>query len=158
VSFSDTCPTAKSIRGLIEKYILEIYESDGVTLKPFSSWPGYYTLPNASRIPAVFVVGKAQVPSTWNIVGIECTISEVPKDGGRIPLRGQVGGIEIWKAQFVNYGNSEGTTFPLDMLTIQRRMKRLFRTVSLEHNDRSEVAFEALTALIRRSIFNPRLP
>lgn len=153
---NDICPTAKSFRDLIENVILEIYEND--VLKPYTDWPGYYTLPTATIIPAVYVVGKAQVPSTWKVTGIETIISEVPTVGNPILMRGQTGTVEAWKVQFINYGNAEGTTFPLDMLTIQRRMVRLFRTVSLEHTDRSEIAFEALTARIRRSHFNTRLP
>lgn len=158
MSFSDTCPSGLDVRNLIENVILQLYEVDGVTLKTYTNWPGYYTLPSAVRIPAVFVVGKNQVPSAWNPTGIECTISEVPKVDRTIPMRGQVGAVEVWKVQFTNYGNGEGTTFPLDMLTIQRRMVRLFRTVSLEHSDRSDLTFEALTARIRRSTFNSRLP
>jgi hypothetical protein len=153
----ESCPPVTDLRTCIEKYILNIYESDGVTLKTYTEWPGYYTLPDTSRIPAVYVVGARMVPSNWNITGIECVIEDVPQ----ITTPGSVGSIlsfEEWSVRFTNYGTVEGTVMPINMLGISRRMARTFPTDQVSYMARTEATFEALTARIRGAVLNPPIP
>jgi hypothetical protein len=89
MTISTACPSVLSLRTTIERYILDLYLADGVTLRPEADWPGYYSLPAGSRIPAVYVVGAAMVPSDWAVTGIECTLTDVPE----IASPGSVGAI-----------------------------------------------------------------
>ena len=76
MTISTAYPRVTELRTTLERHILDIFEADGSTLKPYTSWPGYYTLSDASRVPAVYVIGAAMVPSNWVITGVECTIED----------------------------------------------------------------------------------
>ena len=151
------CPPVTALRSTLERYILDLFEADGSTLKPYTQWPGYYTLPDNTRIPAVFVVGKNMVPSNWNITGIECTIGDVPE----IPQTSSVGcviSMETWQVRFTNYGAAEGTTMPISMLDIRRRIARAFPRDRATYMQRTEATFEALTVSILGPTINPPIP
>lgn len=157
MTISTACPSVKSLRDTLERYILDLFEGDGSTLKPYTTWPGYYTLPNNSRVPAVYVVGAAMVPSTWAITGIECTIEDVPE----IASPGSMSGLlshEVWSARFTNYGTREGTQMPVSMLDIRRRLARTFPRDEATYMARTEATYEALTARIRGTVLNPPIP
>lgn len=157
MTITTCCPSVKSLRDSLEHHILDLFEADGTTLKPYTAWPGYYTLPNNTHIPAVYVVGAAMVPSTWAITGIECTIEDVPT----IVSPGSVGAIlsfESWFVRFTNYGTREGTRMPVSMLDISRRMSRAFPRDQTTYMARTEVTYEALTARIRGAVLNPPIP
>lgn len=151
------CPSAKRFRDLIENYVLCIYESDGTTLRPQNTWPGYYTRPQGAPIPCVFVEGKHRVPENWNPHGVECIIQEVPV---AIKSRG-VGvsiAVEVWEIRFTNYGAVEGTQMPDTLQIIQRRMCDLFGASTLSYKPRSAATFEVLIARIRATTIRPPLP
>ena len=157
MTISTACPPVTNLRRTLELYILDLYGSDGTTLKPYTSWPGYYTLPTGVRTPAVYVVGAAMVPSAWNITGIECVLEDVPE----ITSPGGVGSIvsfETWRVRFTNYGTKEGTTMPVSMLDIARRMSRAFPREQVTYMPRTEATYEALTARIRGAVLNPPIP
>ena len=125
MTISTACPQVRDIRTTIERYILNLYESDGTTLRPEVDWPGYYSLPNGTRTPAVYVVGAYMVPSDWVVTGIECTISDMPE----ITSPGSVGTIvsfERWPIRFTNYGTQKGTRMSTTLLDISRRLARVF--------------------------------
>lgn len=157
MTISTAFPPAKELRRSLELHILDLYESDGSTLKAYSNWPGYYTLPDRSRVPAVYVIGASMVPSNWGITGIECVIEDVPE----ITSPGSYSGVlsvESWNVRFTNYGTKEGTRMPLSMLDIRRRLARTFPRDQVTYMARTEVTFEALTARIRGTVLNPPIP
>lgn len=154
---STACPSVKSLRSTLERYILDLFEGDGSTLKPYTAWPGYYTLPNGTHTPAVYVVGAAMVPSNWAITGIEMTIEDVPE----ITCPGSVGALvsfESWNVRFTNYGTKEGTRMPISMLDISRRLARAFPRDQVTYMARTEATYEAATARIRGAVLNPPIP
>lgn len=157
MTISTNWPPVTLLRSTIEKYILDLYKADG-TLKPYTQWPGYYTLPNNNRRPAVYVVGAQMVPSNWKITGIECTIQDVPED---ITSPGSVNGVisfERWLVRFTNYGTKAGTKMPVSMLDIRRRLARAFPRDQTTYMPRTEATFEALTARILGAVQNPPIP
>jgi len=157
VTISTQCPPVTALRRTLELHILDLYESDGTTLKAYTAWPGYYTLPDTSRVPAVYVTGASMVPSNWAITGIECVIEDVPE----ITSPGSVGGVisfESWSVRFTNYGTKEGTRMPASLLAIARRLSRAFPRDQVTYLARTEATFESLTARIRGAVLNPPIP
>jgi hypothetical protein len=157
MTISTHCPPVTALRSTLERHILDLFEADGTTLKPDTAWPGYYTLPDTSRVPAVYVVGAAMVPSNWAITGIECTIEDVPE----IVSPGSVGAVlsfETWTVRFTNYGTKEGTRMPTSLLDISRRLARAFPRDQVTYMARTEATFEAATARIRGAVLNPPIP
>lgn len=157
MTISTQCPPVVELRRTLERHILDIFEADGSTLKAYTAWPGYYTLPDATRLPAVYVVGASMVPSNWAITGIECTIENVPE----ITSPGSVGGVisfETWLTRFTNYGTKEGTVMPVSLLDISRRLARAFPKDQVTYMARTEVTFESLIARIRGAVLNPPIP
>lgn len=151
-------PCAAHLRKSIELYILDIYEADGTTLKAFTQWPGYYTLPDKSKIPAVYVVGASMVPSNWIVTGIECTIDDVPEDIKNPGSLGAVVSFERWPVRFTNYGTKQGTHMPLSMLDIRRRVACAFPFDRAIYMARTEVTYEALTVSVLGPILSPPIP
>lgn len=150
-------PPVTHLRNCIERYILDLYEANGDTLKPQSEWPGTYSLPDGSKIPAVYVVGPTMVPSNWNIEGIETTIEAVPE----ITSPGSVGCVisyEVWSVRFTNYGVQQGTKMPITMLDISRRLARAFPRDRVTYMARTEATLEAATARIKGAVINPPIP
>ena len=157
MTVSTACPQVRDVRTTIERYILNLYESDGTTLRPEADWPGYYSLPNGTRIPAVYVVGAYMVPSDWVVTGIECTISDMPE----ITSPGSVGAIvsfERWPIRFTNYGTRKGTRMPTTLLDISRRLARVFPRDRVTPTPRTEATYEALTVSILGPVLNPPIP
>jgi len=150
-------PTIRDLRTTIELHILDLFESDRVTLKDSSEWPGYYTLPNTDKVPAVFVAGQDMVPSDWETNGIECVIEDVPE----ITVPGSFGGVvtyETWSVRFTNYGSSQGTRMTSSLREISRRLIRAFPRDQVTYMARTEATFEALTARIKGAVLNPPNP
>lgn len=157
MSATTTFPPVTRIRDCIERYILNLYEADGVTLKPQAQWPGTYSLPDGSKAPAVYVTGPSMVPSNWTIEGIETTIEAVPE----ITSPGSVGCIisyEVWSIRFTNYGTKEGTQMPATLLDISRRFARAFPRDQFTYMARTEATYEAATARIMGAVLNPPIP
>lgn len=157
MTISTGYPAVTLLRSNLEHYILDLYEVDGVTLKSQTVWPGYYTLPDRSRIPAVYVTGASMVPPNWTITGIECVIEDVPEITSPGSYSGIVS-IESWNVRFTNYGTKKGTSMPVSMLDIRRRLARTFPLDQVTYMARTEVTFEALTARIRGAVLNPPIP
>ena len=157
MTISTQCPPVTALRRTLELHILDLFESDGTTLKAYTAWPGFYTLPDTSRVPAVYVTGASMVPSNWAVTGIECVIEDVPE----ITSPGSMSGVlsfETWNVRFTNYGTKEGTRMPVSLLDISRRLARAFPRDQVTYMARTEVTFEALTARIRGAVLNPPIP
>lgn len=157
MAISTTCPSPRDLRRTIERHILDIFEADGSTLKSEANWPGVYTLPNKTRIPAVYVVGEDMVPSSWNITGIECTIDDPPEVSSPGSMSGVVT-FETWRVRFTNYGKREGTQMAVSMRDIVRRLIRAFPNASIVTLPRKETIFEAVTARITEPSIHPPIP
>ena len=157
MTVSTACPQVRDVRTTIERYILNLYKSDRTTLRPEADWPGYYSLPNGTRIPAVYVVGVYMVPSDWVVTGIECTISDMPE----ITSPGSVGAVvsfERWPIRFTNYGTQKGTRMATTLLDISRRLARVFPRDRATPTPRTEATYEALTVSILGPVLNPPIP
>lgn len=157
MSSSTLCPPIVWLRQTIEKHILDLYESDGVTLKSDTEWPGYYTLPTGAKTPAVFVTATESVPSSWRIAGIECVIEGVP-DIKALTLQSGIVSLETWNVRFTNYGTNDGTIMPVSLLDIRRRLARAFPRDQVTYMTRTEVTYESLTARISGAVLNPPIP
>lgn len=157
MTYSTVFPLVTGVRTTIETYVLDLYESDGTTLKPLEAWPGYYSLPNGTRIPATFVTGAHMVPSNWTVTGIECTIDDVPEIVDQGTSSGLVQ-IEYWNVRFTNYGINKGTKMSTSMLDIRRRLARVFPNDRVVYMARTEATFEAITARISGAVLNPPIP
>lgn len=158
MTISTLYPPVTWLRQTIERHILNLYEADGTTLRPKTQWPGKYVLPTGVSIPAVYVVGAAMVPSSWRIEGIECTLDDVPFE---IESPGSAGGLvqfERWGVRFTNYGTKEGTSMPVSMLDIRRRLARAFPRDRATYMPRTESTYEAITAQISGAVLNPPIP
>jgi hypothetical protein len=103
MTISTAYPPVTLLRSNLERYVLDLFEANGSTLKAYTAWPGYYTLPDRSRIPAVYVTGASMVPSNWTITGIECVIEDVPTITSPGSYSGVIS-IESWNVRFTNYG------------------------------------------------------
>lgn len=150
-------PSALELRRTLERHVLELYESDGVTLRSSTTWPGTYTLPNGTKIPAVFVAGEAMVPSNWAISGIEMIIEDEPECGGPVTASGLVS-IETWTVRFTNYGVREGTRMATSLLDLRRRVARAFPGDSITPMPRTEATFAAFTARLRVATLTSPIP
>jgi hypothetical protein len=158
MTVSTACPPLLWLRRTIETHILDLFEADGTTLKALSAWPGYYLLPNATKIPAVYVVGEDMVPSSWKVVGIETTIDDVPVDIIDLRTQGALAQVEVWAVRFTNYGATEGVTMPSTLRDIRRRLARAFPRDQATYMPRTEATFEAITARISGAVLNPPIP
>lgn len=145
-------PTAV-IRRSIEAHVLDLYDAGG-NLRPEADWPGVYTLPNGTRIPAVFVIGQRMVPSKWKIEGIETTINDLPT----YRSSGGATSVEEWTVQFVNYGNRSGTEMAQSLRAISQKLARAFPQDRTSSQPRTEATHEAITAYIRGTFVNPLIP
>ena len=157
MTISTQCPQVTDLRRTLERHILDLYEADSTTLKAYTAWPGFYTLPDATRIPAVYVVGESMVPSNWDITGIELTIEDVPE----IVSPGSVGSVislERWNIRFTNYGTKEGTRMATSMLDIRRRLARAFPRDPMTYMARTEATFESITGSILGPTLSPPIP
>lgn len=151
-------PSILDLRSTLERYILELREADGTTLRPEATWPGFYTLPNNARVPAVYVVGESMVPSTWQVTGIETTIEDVPEIVTPNSTSSGLVSYERWNVRFTNFGAAQGTTMPTTLLDIRRRLARAFPRDQVTYMPRTEASFEAITARISGAVLNPPLP
>lgn len=152
------CPSVLDLRRTIERHILDLYEADGTTLRSQIAWPGYYLLPDNTRTPAVFVTGKSMVPSSWKVVGIECTINDVPEDIIDMGTMSGLVQLERWLVRFTNYGTTEGTEMAMSMLDLRRRLAHTFPRDQAIYLARTEATYEALTVRIGGTVLNPPIP
>ncbi len=156
MTISTACPPVIWLRQTLEVHILGIRNPD-LTLRPSTTWPGRYELPDGSQIPATYVVGADMVPSEWNINGIEMTIEDVPEIENPGSMCGVVS-YERWQVRFTNYGWEESTTMALSTRDVARRLARAFPRDQVTYMPRTEATFERLSARILGPYINPPIP
>ena len=137
-------PTATLLRDPIEALILKIRDPNTGEYKPAAEWVGTYTLPNGSKIPAVFVSGAKQVPSDWTVEGIECVIQDVPSVAPIPQTLNGVIQVQTWRVRFTNYGLQENTVFPNTLKDIAFQMGRLYSAGRQEYQSRTSATYENL--------------
>jgi hypothetical protein len=98
---------------------------------------GTYTLPNASTLPAVYVVGRQSVPKEWKVKGLEVTMREFPELAPRSPLGGTVKVNQLWEVVLVQYTpNSNTLALAMD------RMVRRFPDATPRYFPGDDIAYE----------------
>lgn len=104
---------------------------------------GTYTLPNASTLPAVYVVGRQSVPKEWKVKGLEVTMREFPELAPRSPLGGTVKVTQVWEVVLVQYTpNSNTLALAMD------RMVRRFPDATPRYFPGDDIAYERCRFLI----------
>jgi hypothetical protein len=104
---------------------------------------GTYTLPNASTLPAVYVVGRQSVPKEWKVKGLEVTMREFPELAPRSPLGGTVKVTQVWEVVLVQYTpNSNTLALAMD------RMVRRFPDATPRFFPGDDIAYERCRFLI----------
>lgn len=112
---------------------------------------GQYVLPDGSRRPAVFVVGRAQVPSTFKAEGVELILQDSP----RITERPCIGPIMLtleWEGRLTAWDVRQ------NLIEHQRLLMRAFgSSISLERTTRTDITFEQVTFRLRDDVQYTRL-
>ena len=96
---------------------------------------GTYTLPNASTLPAVYVVGRQSVPSEWKVKGLEVTIEEFPSVSPRAMV-GKVQNNKQWAVVLVDY-----TTNSSALSQAAERMARRFPDAQFSFRPETDVVY-----------------
>jgi hypothetical protein len=96
---------------------------------------GTYTLPNASTLPAVYVVGRQSVPKEWKVKGLEVSIEEFPLINSRAMV-GNVRNRQQWTVMLVDY--TPGST-ALDAAA--RRMARRFPDAQFTFSPEGDITY-----------------
>ena len=104
---------------------------------------GFYTLPDGSTSPALWVRGSQQVPKDWTITGTECVIDEVP-EARNIPTMSKAVVLNLfWTVTLTSYD----TNVTLDKLRLL-----LFQTFpdmdTAVHTAQTDISFESLKITI----------
>lgn len=66
---------------------------------------GFYTLPDSSTVPALWVDGRSGVPKGWKVQGMEASIRQYPTRRSR-PLMGMVEMRKAWELVLSQYDPS----------------------------------------------------
>jgi hypothetical protein len=111
---------------------------------------GSYTLPNGTKIPAIYVTGRQGVPSEWKVEGLEVTMREFPDPRPRSPLNGAVKINQLWEIILVQYTPSLGT-LPVAM----DRMIRRFPDSTPRYFPGDDVAYERCRFVVPDMILRP---
>jgi len=96
---------------------------------------GTYTLPDASTLPAVYVVGRQSVPSEWKVKGLEVTIEEFPSVSPRAMV-GKVRNNKQWAVVLVDY-----TTNSSALSQAAERMARRFPDAQFSFRPEIDVVY-----------------
>ena len=96
---------------------------------------GTYTLPDASTLPAVYVVGRQSVPSEWKVKGLEVTIEEFPSVSPRAMV-GKVQNNKQWAVVIVDY-----TTNSSALSQAAERMARRFPDAQFSFRPETDVVY-----------------
>ena len=104
---------------------------------------GTYTLPNASTLPAVYVVGRQSVPKEWKVKGLEVTMREFPELAPRSPLGGTVKVTQVWEVALVQYTPNNNT-----LALAMDRMVRRFPDATPRFFPGDDIAYERCRFLI----------
>jgi hypothetical protein len=104
---------------------------------------GTYTLPNASQIPAIYVVGVQSVPAEWKAFGMEVSIRQFPE---RLPtpMVGTVKVTQLWEVILTQYTTAESKVSD----AIDRIVRR-FPDATLRYFPGDDIAYERCRVIIK---------
>lgn len=112
---------------------------------------GQYILPDGSRRPAVFVVGRAQVPATYKPEGVELTLQDSPRLS-ELPCIGPAMIVNEWEGRLVAWDIRQ------NLYQHQNLLLRAFgSSISLEHTARTDITYETVTFRLRDQVQYKRL-
>jgi hypothetical protein len=103
---------------------------------------GSYTLPDGTKIPAIYVQGRQSVPSEWKVEGLEVTMKEFPE---LLPKAG-VGIADVlqqWEVVLMQY-----TTTSRDLALAMDRMTRRFPDATFRYTPGGDIAYERCRIII----------
>ena len=103
---------------------------------------GTYSLPDGTKIPAIYVVGQNGVPPEWKVDGLEVTMRQYPE---LLPTAG-VGIVDVlqqWEVVIVQY-NPDGKQIAQAM----DRMVRRFPDATFRYTPGDDVAYERCRVII----------
>lgn len=96
---------------------------------------GEYVLPNGTKVPAVYVVGRQGVPPEWKVEGLEVSIQEFP----RLNPRAGVGTFQQrkeWMVMMVDYDtNSKNLSLAME------RICRRFPDARVSFSPETDIAY-----------------
>lgn len=111
---------------------------------------GEYTLPNGTKIPAVYVVGQQGVPSEWKVEGLEVTMRQFPELIPRAPLGGTVKINQLWEVVLMEYTpSSDSLALAMD------RIVRRFPDATPRYFPGNDVAYERCRFTIPDLVLRP---
>lgn len=111
---------------------------------------GEYTLPNGTKIPAVYVVGQQGVPSEWKVEGLEVTMRQFPEFIPRAPLGGTVKINQLWEVVLMEYTpSSDSLALAMD------RIVRRFPDATPRYFPGNDVAYERCRFTIPDLVLRP---
>jgi hypothetical protein len=111
---------------------------------------GTYTLPDSTKIPAVYVVGQQGVPSEWKAEGLELTMRQFPELAPGAPLGGTVKVNQLWEVILMQYTPSSNT-----LALAMDRIIRRFPDATPRYFPGNDVAYERCRFVIPDLILRP---
>jgi ribonucleotide monophosphatase NagD (HAD superfamily) len=96
---------------------------------------GSYTLPDGTKIPAIYVVGRNSVPTEWKVEGLEVAIQEFPRINPR-PGVGTFQQRKEWTVVLVDYNTASNK---LGMAA--ERISRRFPDARFSFMPESDIAY-----------------
>ena len=96
---------------------------------------GTYVLPDATKVPAVYVVGRQGVPSEWQVQGLEVTMEEFPRLSPR-PGVGMFQQRKEWAVTIVNYDTASSK-----LVEAAERISRRFPDARLSPTPETDIVY-----------------
>jgi hypothetical protein len=96
---------------------------------------GSYVLPDATKIPAIYVTGRQGVPSEWKVEGLEVTMEEFPRLSPR-PGVGTFQKRKEWVVVLVNYDTSSAK-----LTEAVERMSRRFPDARMSPTPETDIVY-----------------
>lgn len=122
--------------------ILQLRDAINTLLSASPNLIGKYVLPDASEIPAIYVVGQKSVPSEWKVKGLEVTMRQYPEALPRAGV-GIVPTLQQWEVMMVQY-NPDGK----EIASAMDRMARRFPDAAFRFTPGDDVAYERCRIVI----------
>lgn len=111
---------------------------------------GTYTLPDGTKISAVYVVGQQGVPAEWKAEGLELTMRQFPEPTPRSSLSGTVKVNQLWEVILMQYTPASNT-----LALAMDRIIRRFPDSTPRYFPGNDVAYERCRFVIPDLILRP---
>lgn len=111
---------------------------------------GEYILPDATEVPAVYVVGQQGVPAEWKVKGLEVTMRQFPDLRPGSPLGGTVKVNQLWEVILMQYTPASDT-----LALAMDRIVRRFPDATPRYFPGNDVAYERCRFTIPDLVLRP---